>query len=77
MGFIYKLIMPFLYSTGSLKIITNGYKYFFFLYSIFSRFIVLGVIWFLITLSFTIALNCLLYYLTFKYKYLPIVPLRA
>ena len=34
MGLISKLIMPSLYNTSSPKIITNGYKYSFFLYSI-------------------------------------------
>ena len=34
MGFISKLIILSLYSTSFFKIITNGYKYSFFLYSI-------------------------------------------
>ena len=35
-GLVFQLIMPFLYSTSSPKIITNGYGYSFFIYSIFS-----------------------------------------
>ena len=34
MGPVFKLIILFLYSTDSPDIITNGYKYSFFLYSI-------------------------------------------
>ena len=34
MGPVFKLITLSLYSTGSPKIIINGYKYYFFLYSI-------------------------------------------
>ena len=74
---VFKLIIPFLYSTGSLEIVTNRYKYFFFLYSIPNHSTVLGVMWFLITLLSTIALNCLSYHLTFKLKCLLIVPLRV
>ena len=76
MGPVFKLIILSLYSISSFKIITNGYRYFFSLYSISNCFTVLGIIW-LITLLSTIALNCLLYYLTFKFKYLLIVPLRV
>ena len=72
-GFIFKLIILSLYSTSSPKIITNGYRYSFSLYSIPNHFTILGIIWFLITLLFIIALNYLLYYLTLKLKYLPIV----
>ena len=77
MGPVSKLIILFLYSTSSPKIITNGYRCSFFLYSIFSRFTVSGIMWFLITLLFIIALNRLLYYLTLKLKYLLIVFLRV
>ena len=77
MGFVFKLIILFLYSTGSFKIVTNGYRYSFFLYSIFNRFTILGVMWFLIALPFTITLNCLLRYLTFRLKCLLIVSLRV
>ena len=77
MGLIFKLIILSLYSTSSPKIVTNRYKCFFSLYSIFNRFTVLGIIWFLITLLSIIALNYLLCYLTLKSKYLPIVPLRV
>ena len=77
MGPIFKLIILFLYNTDSPEIVTNEYRYFFSLYSIFNRFIILGVIWFLVTLLSSIALNCLLYYLTLKSKYLLIVPLRV
>ena len=76
MGPVFKLIILFLYNTSSSKIVINGYRYFF-LYNIFNRFTVLGIIWFLITLLFTIALNCLLYHLTLKLKCLLIVPLRV
>ena len=77
MGPVSKLIILFLYNTGFFKIVINGYKCSFFLYNILSRFTVLGVMWFLITLLFTIALNCLLRYLTFKLKYLLIVLLKV
>ena len=77
MGPISKLIIPFLYSTGFPKIVTNGYRYSFFLYSIPNYSTILGIIWFLITLLSTIALNCLLRHLTFKSKYLLIVFLRV
>ena len=77
MGLIFKLIIPFLYSTSFLKIVTNGYRYSFFLYSIFNRSTILSIIWFLITPLFTITLNCLLCYLTLKSKYLLIVSLRV
>ena len=60
---ISKLIMPFLYSTNFLEIVTNRYRYSFSLYSISNRFTILGIIWFLITLLSTIILNCLLYLL--------------
>ena len=76
-GFISKLIILFLYSTSSLKIIINGYKYSFSLYSISNYFTILGAMWFLITLLFTITLNCLSRHLTFKFIYLLIVPLRV
>ena len=77
MGPIFKLIILFLYSTGSPKIIINGYKYSFSLYSIPNYFTILGIIWFLITPLSTIALNCLLCYLTLKSKYLLIVSFRV
>ena len=77
MGPVFKLIILFLYSTSFSKIITNKYRCFFSLYSISNYFTILGVMWFLITLLFTIALNCLLYHLTLKFKYLPIVLLRV
>ena len=77
MGPIFKLIILFLYNTGSPKIVINRYRYFFSLYSIPNHFTVLSVIWFLITPLSTIALNCLSRYLTFKFKYLLIVPLRV
>ena len=77
MGFVFKLIILSLYSTGSSKIAINGYKCSFSLYSIPNYFTVLGVIWFLIILLSTIALNCLLYYLTLKFKCLLIVFLRV
>ena len=73
MVFIFKLIILFLYNTSSFKIIINGYKYSFSQYSISNYFTILGVIWFLIILLSTIDLNCLLYYLIFKFKYLLIV----
>ena len=76
MGFIFKLIILFLYSTSSSKIITNGYKCFF-LYNISNHSTILGIIWFLITLLSTITLNCLSRYLTFRSKYLLIVSLRV
>ena len=44
MGPISKLIILFLYSTSSLKIIVNKYRYFFFLYSIPNYFTILGII---------------------------------
>ena len=71
-GPISKLIILFLYSTSSFKIVTNKYKYFFSLYSIPNYFIILGVIWFLITLLFIITLNYLSRYLIFKLKLLVI-----
>ena len=77
MGPVFKLIILFLYSTSSPKIIINKYGYFFSLYSIPNRFTILGIIWFLITLLSTITLNCLLRYLTFRLKYLLIIPLRV
>ena len=77
MGSVFKLIILFLYNTGSPKIVTNGYRCFFSLYSIPNRFTVLGAMWFLITPLFTIVLNYLLCHLTFKFKYLLIVPLRV
>ena len=77
MGFVFKLIILFLYNTNSLEIVINGYRYSFFLYNIPNRFTIWGVIWFLITLLSIIALNCLLYYLIFKSKYLLIVSLRV
>ena len=40
MGPISKLIIPSLYSTSSPKIVINGYKYSFFLYSIPNHFAV-------------------------------------
>ena len=43
-GPIFKLIIPSLYSTSSFKIITNGYRYSFFLYNISNRFTIWGVI---------------------------------
>ena len=43
MGSVFKLIILSLYSTGSPKIITNGYRCSFFLYSISNRFTILGV----------------------------------
>ena len=76
-GLIFKLIIPFLYSTSSPKIITNGYRHSFFLYNIPNYSIILGIMWFLITLLSTIILNYLSRYLTFKSKYLLIVPLRV
>ena len=77
MGPIFKLIILSLYSTSSPEIITNGYRYSFSLYSIPNYFTILGVMWFLVTLLSIIALNCLSRYLTFKFKYLLIVPLRV
>ena len=77
MGPISKLIIPSLYSTGFPKIVINGYRCSFSLYNIPNRFTVLGVMWFLITLLSTIALNCLSRHLTLKFKYLLIVPLRV
>ena len=77
MGFIFKLIMLFLYSTSSFKIVINRYRCSFSLYNIPNCFIILGVIWFLIAPLFTIALNCLLYHLTLKSKCLLIVSLRV
>ena len=77
MGFVSKLIILFLYNISSPKIITNGYKYSFSLYSIPNCFTVLGAMWFLITLLSTIALNYLSRHLTFKLKCLLIVPLRV
>ena len=77
MGFIFKLIIPFLYSTSSFKIITNRYRYSFSLYSIPNLFTILGVIWFLITLLSTITLNYLSRHLTLRLKYLLIIPLRV
>ena len=77
MGLVSKLIILFLYSTGSLKIITNRYKCFFSLYNIPNCFTILGIMWFLIILLSTIALNCLSRYLTLKLKCLLIVPLRV
>ena len=77
MGPVSKLIILFLYSTSSPKIITNGYKCFLSLYSMPNYSTVLGTIWFLITLLFTIALNCLSRHLIFKLKCLPIIPLRV
>ena len=44
MGPIFKLIMLFLYSTSSPKIMVNGYRYSFSLYNIPNYFIILGVI---------------------------------
>ena len=76
MGLIFKLIIPFLYSTSSPKIITNGYK-FFYLYNIPNRSAIWGAMWFLVTLLFTIILNCLLYYLILKFKCLLIIILRV
>ena len=69
--------MLFLYNTSSPEIIINGYRYFFFLYSIPNYFIILGAMWFLVTLLSTIVLNCLSCYLIFKFKCLLIVPLRV
>ena len=43
-GPIFKLIILFPYSTSSFKIITNGYRYFFSLYSISNPFTILGII---------------------------------
>ena len=77
MGPVFKLIILSLYSTSSPKIIINGYRYSFSLYNIPNCSAVLGVMWFLITLLSIIALNCLLYYLTFKFKCLLIIPLRV
>ena len=77
MGFISKLIILSLYSTSSSKIITNGYRCSFSLYSIPNRFTVSDAMWFLITLLSTIVLNCLSCHLTFKSKCLPIVPLKV
>ena len=64
MGFISKLIILFLYSTGSPKIITNRYRCFFSLYSIPNRSTVSSAMWFLVTLLSIIALNCLSCHLT-------------
>ena len=77
MGPVFKLIILSLYSTSSPKIIINGYRYSFFLYSIFNYFTILGVIWFLVTLLSIIALNCLLRHLIFKSKCLLIIFLRV
>ena len=77
MGPVFKLIILFLYSTSFPKIITNGYGYFFSLYSIPNRFTVFGAMWFLVALLSTIALNCLLYHLILKSKCLLIVLLRV
>ena len=77
MGSISKLIILFLYSTSSLKIVINRYRCSFSLYSIPNHFTVFNMMWFLVILLFTIALNCLLYYLTLKFKCLLIVPLRV
>ena len=77
MGPVFKLIIPSLYNTSSFKIVINRYRCFFSLYSIPNYFTILGTIWFLITLLFTIALNYLLYHLTLKFKYLLIVLLRV
>ena len=77
MGPISKLIILFLYNTSSPKIVTNRYKYSFFLYNIPNRFIILGMIWLLIILLSTITLNCLSRHLTLKLKYLLIVLLRV
>ena len=77
MGLVFKLIILSLYNTSSFKIIINGYRYYFSLYSISSRFTILGIIWFLVTLLSTITLNYLSRHLTLKLKYLLIVPLRV
>ena len=77
MGFISKLIILSLYSTSSPKIIANRYRFSFSLYNIPNYFTVLRTMWFLITLLSTITLNCLLYYLTFKSKYLLMVFLKV
>ena len=77
MGSVFKLIILFLYSTNSSKIVINGYRCSFFLYSIPNYSTVWGIMWFLIALLSTIALNYLLCYLTLKSKYLPIVLLKV
>ena len=76
-SFVFKLIIPVLYSTSSFKIVINKYRCSFSLYNIPNLSTNLGVIWFLITPLFIITLNYLLYYLTFKLKCLPIVFLKV
>ena len=76
-SFVFKLIMSSLYSTSLPKIIINGYRYSFSLYSIPNYSIISGIMWFLVTLLSTITLNCLSRYLTLKLKYLLIVLLRV
>ena len=44
MGPGFKLIILFLYNTGFFKIVINGYRYFFSLYSISNYFTILGAI---------------------------------
>ena len=77
MGPISKFIISSLDSTNSSNIITNRYRYSFFLNSIPNCFTIYNILWFLITPLFTIALNCLSHHLIFKFKYLLIVPLRV
>ena len=47
------------------------------MYGILNHSITFNTIWFLVTLLSTITLNCFACYLTFKFKYLLIVPLRV
>ena len=74
---ISRLIILSLYSTSSPEIVTSKQGFFFSLYSIPNCFIIFNIIWFLITLLSTIILNCFVCHLTFKFKYLLIVPLRV
>ena len=74
---VFKLIIPSLYSISSPEIITNKKGFSFFLYSIPNRSTTFNIMWFLITPLSTIILNCFACYLTFKFKYLLIVPLRV
>ena len=76
-SFVFRLIILFLYNTGSPEIVTNKKGFSFSLYSIPNHSTTSSIIWFLIALLSTIILNCFTCYLTLKSKYLPIVPLRV
>ena len=70
-GPILRLIIPSLQAIRSPKIITKGYRSYFYLYGNPILLTTISKIQFLITLLSINALNCQSCYLTYKFKYYP------